>query len=578
MAKVQFYKSWNIEEFERITQKQWDWDNLKVYWAILIHHCPNCGNDMYGEWQRYASLDDFISNEISNAIYSNTLNEIKEFQGIKFCPICNQPLRNDTGYLGQYIHCYFFKQGKNSGISKLNNELPINYEIGAAPSWKEWQDNKEVIVQKLIGQMEEERRKPLVSTCDKKAHDYVDQCNIPYNSTLSNEAVLKIKTSRDELKVYLHHLIKMETGVYSLIQYLTELYIQRDLLEPKANGYKHNQFTNLVLDIHKEQTESTRQEIEKSKQSKIYREIQEKINTIALSFKDIDLEGKPTVPTEPILKKPGLFNKKAVIAENEQLIAQYETAKRAYAEELQKYEARKKQAIKEAQQESIDEAERINNELTKLNNCIEHSKNALSIKQAALEKAKTEVLAVALDETNPAVQAKSLIDNEIRQTEQLLKDTYECRNKLYSYDIVYSKYRDIVALSTFYEYLMAGRCETLEGANGAYNLYENEIRSNLIINQLNQVIVSLDQIKENQYMLYAEINSINNNLEQMNKSMNQALVSIKSMDENLQSISKTNDTIAHNSAVIAHNTEVAAYYSKRTAELTDALGFMVAFS
>ena len=36
--------------------------------------------------------------------------------------------------------------------------------------------------------------------------------------------------------------------------------------------------------------------------------------------------------------------------------------------------------------------------------------------------------------------------------------------------------------------------------------------------------------------------------------------------------------ISQNSDVIAHNTAVTAYYSKINAELTDALGFMVALS
>ena len=36
--------------------------------------------------------------------------------------------------------------------------------------------------------------------------------------------------------------------------------------------------------------------------------------------------------------------------------------------------------------------------------------------------------------------------------------------------------------------------------------------------------------------------------------------------------------ISKNSDVIAHNTAVTAYYSKINAELTNALGYMVAFS
>ena len=49
----------------------------------------------------------------------------------------------------------------------------------------------------------------------------------------------------------------------------------------------------------------------------------------------------------------------------------------------------------------------------------------------------------------------------------------------------------MIAIASFYEYLMAGRCTSLEGTGGAYNLYENEIRMNQIISQLDTVITSL---------------------------------------------------------------------------------------
>ena len=126
--------------------------------------------------------------------------------------------------------------------------------------------------------------------------------------------------------------------------------------------------------------------------------------------------------------------------------------------------------------------------------------------------------------------------------------------------MIFGKYRNVVALSTFYEYLMAGRCTQLEGADGAYNIYENELRTNMIIEKL-------DEIKDNQHMTYSALKAINNSLDYLESTMSTAL----------NSIQKDVAHIAQNSDVIAHNTAITAYYSKVNAELTNALGYMVAF-
>ena len=152
----------------------------------------------------------------------------------------------------------------------------------------------------------------------------------------------------------------------------------------------------------------------------------------------------------------------------------------------------------------------------------------------------------------------------------MLQKTYAARNELYAYDIVFDKYRNPVALSSFYEYLMSGRCSALEGADGAYNIYESEIRANRVIAQLDAVVSSLEEIKHNQYMMYREMCRTNSLLENLNSTMDQALTSIQGIEANTTKI-------AENSAVIAHNSAITAYYSKVNAELTNALGYMVAF-
>lgn len=80
---------------------------------------------------------------------------------------------------------------------------------------------------------------------------------------------------------------------------------------------------------------------------------------------------------------------------------------------------------------------------------------------------------------------------------------------LYSENIIFPKYRNLIAITMINEYLESGRCSELEGANGAYNLYEMELRQNIIIGQLSSIIGNLEQIRNNQYSLYEELTKSN---------------------------------------------------------------------
>ena len=82
-------------------------------------------------------------------------------------------------------------------------------------------------------------------------------------------------------------------------------------------------------------------------------------------------------------------------------------------------------------------------------------------------------------------------------------------NKLYDENVIYGKYRNFVAVATLYEYIDSGRCSELEGANGAYNLLESEIRADRIISSLNRIVTNLEDIKNNQYTLYKSIECAN---------------------------------------------------------------------
>lgn len=143
---------------------------------------------------------------------------------------------------------------------------------------------------------------------------------------------------------------------------------------------------------------------------------------------------------------------------------------------------------------------------------------------AYLEKEKVKEKNEAIEKENQRKQERY---NEMMQEwRKSMQDTCEvmCQERgesadllerLYNMDVIYPKYRNLPALTSICEYFMTGRCDSLTGPHGAYNLYEDEVRKNTVIAQLNTVIKNLEQIKNNQYMLYQEVKEIQKNTAQI---------------------------------------------------------------
>lgn len=146
-----------------------------------------------------------------------------------------------------------------------------------------------------------------------------------------------------------------------------------------------------------------------------------------------------------------------------------------------------------------------------------------------------------------AEDAVKLLDAPLYETKRALK-------KLYETDIIFPKYRDMVAMCTMYEYFASGRCSQLTGSDGAYNLYEAELRQNLIINRLDTIVNSLEAIKQNQYTLYQE-------MRETNKTLNNISSDIRGILNNTEDIANTSRITAHCSYVTAKNTDAIKYIS-----------------
>lgn len=129
--------------------------------------------------------------------------------------------------------------------------------------------------------------------------------------------------------------------------------------------------------------------------------------------------------------------------------------------------------------------------------------------------------------------------------------------------MIYPKYLTLPAVTTIYEYLESGRCDSLAGADGSYNLYESELRSNVIIARMDTIIESLEDIKTNQMMLYNVLHRIEDNTSMMNKSIDEM-------------VNTVND-IKRNTRIAADESRNISYYSQIAANEASNLSFLGTF-
>ena len=142
----------------------------------------------------------------------------------------------------------------------------------------------------------------------------------------------------------------------------------------------------------------------------------------------------------------------------------------------------------------------------------------------------------------------------VKQMNQPLSETKNALRKLYDVGIIFPKYRDMVAMCTIYEYFASGRCTELTGPTGAYNLYESELRMNLIVNKLDVIIRSLEDIKKNQYTLYNEMRATKDLLTGIS-------ADVRSILNTTNEIAASSKIAAHCAYVTAQNTEALKYIS-----------------
>lgn len=229
------------------------------------------------------------------------------------------------------------------------------------------------------------------------------------------------------------------------------------------------------------------------------------------------------------------FRIKAEKEQYRKAVAQYEAEKDNFD---RKYEAALEQYKNDVAKQNKDYQKALNN----------HEQQTKQLAQVTSANKKTAQEAIA------KMQAKKAA------TDAVLK-------QYYSLDIVHPKYRNISALALFCEYLDTGRCTALTGPNGAYNLYEQELRQDQIISKLDTVISKLEKIEQNQVMMLEQLEHIHRNSDTMTSDM-------KNLLSSTHRIEKLSSITAYCSAVTAINSAATAYFTSQIAHNTQDLKYI----
>lgn len=181
-----------------------------------------------------------------------------------------------------------------------------------------------------------------------------------------------------------------------------------------------------------------------------------------------------------------------------------------------------------------------------------------SVKQSNRDNAKSNE-AIIFNSKQTIKEKENYIEMSLVPECSYLRNIYEettsLLHNLYSLGIIGEKYQNLIAISSFYEYFEYGRCDSLSGPYGAYNKYEDELYKKIIIGRLEDIILKLDDIRNNQIMIYHAIEDSKNQTTKL-------LSDLKSQNyNNHQDAIFAIDNIEYNTRCIQTNQEIEFYWN-----------------
>lgn len=166
--------------------------------------------------------------------------------------------------------------------------------------------------------------------------------------------------------------------------------------------------------------------------------------------------------------------------------------------------------------------------------------------------------------------------NEINNIETSLENINKTLDDLYSFRVndilcLHPSYQGLLPVSVIYGYFDTGRCNKLAGADGAYNLYEDEKFKGMLLNKLDVISVQLNSLNRTMYYTGLAIQECNNKLTQLNNSTNKMIDSLSNMNENVllldDKISENDLKRTQEIEKLLKTNENIAYYTKTNAKI-----------
>ncbi len=155
------------------------------------------------------------------------------------------------------------------------------------------------------------------------------------------------------------------------------------------------------------------------------------------------------------------------------------------------------------------------------------------------------------------VHRKRVLQREIQRMEKVLVRSKQQLQAMYGYAVIHPDYQNLAAVGSLYQYFCSGRTQSLgfnalTGDQGAYNIYENERRMDIIITNIEEVLQKFDLVIKYQYELASGLRKAERKIQELCVGVNEF---IHNTQRSLQEIEQCQMITAYNSVRMAKELE-----------------------
>ena len=125
-----------------------------------------------------------------------------------------------------------------------------------------------------------------------------------------------------------------------------------------------------------------------------------------------------------------------------------------------------------------------------------------------------------------AIENKAMkrMDEAIAEVNDKCEELKLQRDQLYALNILHPNFQNMIAVNQIRDYLEMGICDQLEGKDGAYALYMQDVRANRVCESIDvlkkTVEKGIDEVKGKMSAFMVELRRTNANIDAMNASLN----------------------------------------------------------